>query len=233
MRDARRPGGRVTADHLALSIDDLRGALDDAAGCDHTEPVLADSLRTVLDALAAQTERAEAAERERDGLRTVLGDVYALATGDTDGNPRPADAASQALAAVAKLHGRCDDLDAELSDIADALDLAPTDTVAAAVRGLVLRCQEAEHKRDEWEESAAIEKCDADRHRRAHETLAGAVRAYLAADKDWHASRFMLAEQIDQAAVDLEALRRSRRDDARAALDALLTGGEVGDVVPR
>ena len=59
------------------------------------------------------------------------------------------------------------------------------------------------------------------------ETLEGAVRAYLAADDA------LIDVQSDDAATlaqehDAERAAEAARDGLRAALDALLTGGEVG-----
>ena len=79
-----------------------------------------------LDALAAQTARADRAER-------LLGDVYALATGDVDGVPSdPVLAMNRSIGAIAKLHHRANDL-TEQRDAAVAQRKALAGAVRAAV----------------------------------------------------------------------------------------------------
>lgn len=63
-----------------------------------------------------------------------------------------------------------------------------------------------------------------------HAALAGAVRAYLDADRDWRRSRYMIAEHINAAAVENTERLSVERYAAWAALDALLRGAPCGYV---
>jgi ribosomal protein S27AE len=102
--------------------------------------VATDDVAAVLDALdaaqrSAATERAqrEAAEGECARLRSLLGDVYALATGDVDGVPSdPVLAMNRSIGAIAKLHHRANDL-TEQRDAAVARCTALAGAVRAAV----------------------------------------------------------------------------------------------------
>ena len=66
-----------------------------------------------------------------------------------------------------------------------------------------------------------------------HAALAGAVRAYIDADRDWRRSRYMIAEHINAAAVENTERLSVERYAAWAALDALLRGAPGGYVEAR
>jgi hypothetical protein len=187
-----------------------------------TATVAADDLRTALDALAAQTERADAAEAR----------VVALRRAADDRGVRLADVAGIAADAMAAGLAECDRLRERMAYLAPRE--RPGQAVANAMHWIDATFYESARGTDidPWEDHTRIgaylgawaESVRADRDAAVaqREALAGAVRAYEAADARWRSVRFMIAEHIDQEAVDLEARLHRERDAARAALDAAL-----------
>ncbi len=123
--------------------------------------------------------------------------------------------------------------DEAIADIAEALGLdadTPTAPIAQVAAAAVARADAADAR------SATLLMCGEAAERAAteahaqHAALAGAVRAYLDADRDWRRSRYMIAEHINAAAVENTERLSVERYAAWAALDALLRGAPCGYV---
>ena len=160
-----------------------------------------DAARDLGHVVAAQTERAEAAEAQRDEAEGQCMELR-------EAIRRQAAAVRMASTARAQM---------DAHDQATLRSLAGQDRAA-----LIEETAAARRERDDWNARATTMESDRDAAVARRTALAGAVRAYLDAQHDrFDAETDPRCTRADRAMYD------ERYDAARAALDALLT--EVGN----